>query len=189
MYALFPDPGREYLTLHQEGAEKAVFMMSEEFETMKEDAEVDVNQIRELIKIVEMSNVSEVVVEEAGMKIVVRQGGVTVTPVGSSVVAPVAEDESGETPETDIDNDRPTTWKELVSPMVGTFYRASSPGSDPFVEVGDEVAEGETICILEAMKLMNEIQAEEAGVIREICAENAEAVEYGTPLFYYEPLR
>ena len=71
--------------------------------------------------------------------------------------------------------------------MVGTFYRSPSPGSDPFVNVGDEVEEGDTLCILEAMKLMNEIAAEEAGVIREICLGDAEPVEYGTVLFYFEP--
>ena len=72
--------------------------------------------------------------------------------------------------------------------MVGTFYEASSPNAAPFVAVGDTVAEGQTLCILEAMKLMNEITAEEAGVIREIAVANAAAVEYGTVLFYYEPV-
>jgi oxaloacetate decarboxylase alpha subunit len=72
--------------------------------------------------------------------------------------------------------------------MVGTFYRSSSPGADPYVEVGDTDAEGQPLCIREAMKLMNEITAEEAGVIREIPLENASAVEYGTVLFYYEPV-
>ena len=70
--------------------------------------------------------------------------------------------------------------------MVGTFYAAASPGSDPFVAVGDSFSEGQTLCILEAMKLMNEIIAEEAGVVTEIAVENGDAVEYGTILFYYE---
>ena len=72
--------------------------------------------------------------------------------------------------------------------MVGTYYSAPSPGAAPFVSVGDTVAEGQTLCILEAMKLMNEIAAEEAGIIREISVANAAAVEYGTVLFYYEPV-
>jgi oxaloacetate decarboxylase alpha subunit len=71
--------------------------------------------------------------------------------------------------------------------MVGTFYSAPSPASPAFVSVGDTVSEGQALCILEAMKLMNEISAEEDGVIREICVSNGDPVEYGTVLFYYEP--
>ncbi|HWT34740.1 MAG TPA: acetyl-CoA carboxylase biotin carboxyl carrier protein [Paraburkholderia sp.] len=71
----------------------------------------------------------------------------------------------------------------VTSPMVGTFYRAPSPGADPFVQVGDTVKEGQTICIIEAMKLLNEIESDQAGVIKEILVENGQAVEYGQPLF------
>ncbi|MBP0591877.1 acetyl-CoA carboxylase biotin carboxyl carrier protein [Paraburkholderia sp. LEh10] len=71
----------------------------------------------------------------------------------------------------------------VTSPMVGTFYRAPSPGADPFVQVGDSVKEGQTICIIEAMKLLNEIESDQAGVIKEILVENGQAVEYGQPLF------
>ncbi|ABC37969.1 acetyl-CoA carboxylase biotin carboxyl carrier protein [Burkholderia thailandensis] len=71
----------------------------------------------------------------------------------------------------------------VTSPMVGTFYRAPSPGADPFVQVGDTVKEGQTLCIIEAMKLLNEIESDKAGVIKEILVENGQAVEYGQPLF------
>ena len=71
--------------------------------------------------------------------------------------------------------------------MVGTFYVAPAPGEAPFVQVGDEVAANQTLCIVEAMKLMNEITAEEMGTIREVCLEDATPVEFGTPLFYIEP--
>ncbi|WP_175778040.1 acetyl-CoA carboxylase biotin carboxyl carrier protein [Burkholderia anthina] len=71
----------------------------------------------------------------------------------------------------------------VTSPMVGTFYRAPSPGADPFTQVGDTVKEGQTICIIEAMKLLNEIESDKAGVIKEILVENGQAVEYGQPLF------
>jgi acetyl-CoA carboxylase biotin carboxyl carrier protein len=71
----------------------------------------------------------------------------------------------------------------VTSPMVGTFYRAPSPGADPFAQVGDTVKEGQTLCIIEAMKLLNEIECDKAGVIKEILAENGQAVEYGQPLF------
>ncbi|CCD40824.1 Biotin carboxyl carrier protein of acetyl-CoA carboxylase [Candidatus Paraburkholderia kirkii UZHbot1] len=71
----------------------------------------------------------------------------------------------------------------VASPMVGSFYRAPSPGADPFVQVGDTVKEGQTLCIIEAMKLLNEIEADKAGVVKEILVENGQAVEYGQPLF------
>ncbi|CAM2152365.1 MULTISPECIES: acetyl-CoA carboxylase biotin carboxyl carrier protein [Paraburkholderia] len=71
----------------------------------------------------------------------------------------------------------------VTSPMVGTFYRAPSPGADPFVQVGDTVKEGQTLCIIEAMKLLNEIESDVAGVVKEILVENGQAVEYGQPLF------
>ena len=72
--------------------------------------------------------------------------------------------------------------------MVGTFYEAPAPGEPAVVQVGDEVAAGQTLCIVEAMKLMNEITADEVGVVREVCKKDGEAVEFGTPLFYIEPL-
>ncbi|KAF1017751.1 MAG: acetyl-CoA carboxylase biotin carboxyl carrier protein [Burkholderia sp.] len=71
----------------------------------------------------------------------------------------------------------------VTSPMVGTFYRAPSPGAEPFVQVGDTVKEGQTICIIEAMKLLNEIESDKAGFIKEILVENGQAVEYGQPLY------
>lgn len=78
-------------------------------------------------------------------------------------------------------------FAEVTSPMVGTFYRATSPDADPYVEVGDSVRVGQTLCILEAMKLMNELEAEVAGTIKEVCVDNAEAVEYGQVLFRILP--
>ena len=172
-------------------------MMGEEINTVREEDSVDVNQIRELIKIVEMSDVNEVVVEEGGAKVVVRRGvsSAFVEAAANPPVAAPAEatDQSAPAaPPTDVavrdDAERPASWKSVVAPMVGTFYRSPSPGADAFVNVGDTVEEGQGLCILEAMKLMNEITAEEPGVIREIAVGDAEAVEYGTVLFYYEPL-
>ncbi len=195
MYALFPNEARKYLTSHQEGAESAVFMMSEELHAVKEDEYVDVNQIRELIKVVELSDIAEVVVEEAGTTVTVRKSGVgpvvaaaapdagqSSAPAAGSGAATQAAAPVAETTE------RPSTWRTVIAPMVGTFYEAASPGADPFVRVGDSVSEGQTLCILEAMKLMNEIVAEEAGIIREVGLGNGAPVEYGTVLFYYEPL-
>ncbi len=83
---------------------------------------------------------------------------------------------------------RPATWKPVTAPMVGTFYAAPAPGKPPFVQVGDEVAAGETLCIVEAMKLMNEIKSEQEARVRRILVENEQAVEYGQVLFELEPL-
>ena len=78
-------------------------------------------------------------------------------------------------------------WVDVKSPMVGTFYRAPAPEAPPYAEVGTRVAKGQTLCILEAMKLMNELESEVAGVVREVCVENSEPVEYGQVLFRIEP--
>ncbi|HET6498414.1 MAG TPA: acetyl-CoA carboxylase biotin carboxyl carrier protein [Coriobacteriia bacterium] len=193
MYAMFPNEARTYLTLHQEGAESAVFMMGEEINTCREEQPVDVNQIRELIKIVELSDVNEVVVEEGGAKVVIRKGVSSATVDANVGVAPSATSGAMALPTpVDVavrdDGERPATWKSIIAPMVGTFYRSPSPGADAFVSVGDAIETGQAVCILEAMKLMNEITAEEPGVIREIPLGDSAPVEYGTVLFYYEPL-
>ncbi|MCR5583575.1 MAG: acetyl-CoA carboxylase biotin carboxyl carrier protein, partial [Eggerthellaceae bacterium] len=85
------------------------------------------------------------------------------------------------------ESNRPASWVPVTAPMVGTFYVAPAPDQPPFVTVGDEVAANQTLCIIEAMKLMNEIGAEQMGTIREVCLEDATPVEFGTVLFYIEP--
>lgn len=99
--------------------------------------------------------------------------------VASAPVAAPASPPAEATPESGL--------FEVLSPMVGTFYRAPAAGADPFVSVGDRVEAGQTLCILEAMKLMNELQSDVAGVVQEIAVENAEPVEYGALLFRIEP--
>jgi len=188
MYALFPIEARQYLSTHKEGAEKAVFMLSEEIDTVREDESVDVNQIRELIKVVEASDITEVIVEENGATVTVRKGGGHYAAAPSEGVAPQAPVHPT-APHAAVApvHGRPASWKEIKAQMVGTFYAAPSPGSDPFVAVGDVVEIGNPVCILEAMKLMNEIEMPESGTIREIVAEDASTVDYGAVLFYYEP--
>jgi oxaloacetate decarboxylase alpha subunit len=183
-YALFPNEARRYLKAHAEGAEKAVFMMSEEIRAVKEDGYMDVNQIRELIRLVEESGVSEVAIEEEGVKVAVRKG----LQVAVETPAQVSSNGGSTQSEARKEEGYPSHWKKVISPMVGTFYQAPSPDADPFVKVGDEVVEGQTLCIVEAMKLMNEIAAEEKGIIREIAAENGQSVEYGQLMFLYEPI-
>jgi oxaloacetate decarboxylase alpha subunit len=185
MYALFPVEARQYLSTHREGAEKAVFMLSEEIDTVREDESVDVSQIRELIKVVEASDITEIIVEENGATVTVRRGGghfvASPTSAAPSAPAPAAATVAIES------GGRPASWREVKAQMVGTFYAAPSPGSDPFVAVGDVVEFGHPVCILEAMKLMNEIEMPESGTIREIVAVDGSTVDYGSVLFYYEP--
>jgi oxaloacetate decarboxylase alpha subunit len=152
---------------------------------------MDVKQIEKIIKLAEESGMSEVIVEEGDQKITLRKAlDSGALPVLSSP-QPIA---SAEVPHA-VDvispsvspGDRPASWKSIDSPMVGVFYAAPSPDADDFVSIGAEVRAGDTLCIVEAMKLMNEVSAEEVGIIREICAKNSDLVEYGTPLFYFEP--
>lgn len=196
MYALFPNEARAYLEAHREGAAEDVFLMGSDLVAGREGEQVDARQIRELIKVFEESDVAEMVIEEGETKIALRKAGAFAAGAPAASAAVASAPASGpapahQAPSADEDGSaaqRPATWKPIVSPMVGTFYAAPAPGAAPFVAVGDEVDEGQTLCIVEAMKLMNEITAEERGVIREVVAKNGEPVEYGTVLFYYEPL-
>jgi len=192
MYALFPNEARAYLEKHRQGAEGAVFMTGLEIDSAREDDAVNVNQIAELVKLIESSDVTEIIVEEGDQRIQVRKGHVTTQAHEPHAhPAPGAAPPAPESPqvlEEDTSGGRPSSWRAVVAPMVGTFYAAPAPGAAPYVAVGDTVAEGQVLCILEAMKLMNEITAEEAGVIREVAVTDASPVEYGTVLFYYEPV-
>lgn len=192
-FALFPKAAREYLERHAEGAEKTVFMTGKEISTVKEDDYMDVDQIKELLKAIEDSDVDELTVEEDGVKITVRKGGVVVA-TGKEAVTESQETTTGveekseaKAAETEAPKDYPEDWKEITAPMVGTFYAAPNPDAPPFVKTGDKVDKGQTVCILEAMKLMNEITIDDAGIIKKILAENAQPVEFGQVLFLYEP--
>ncbi len=191
MYALFPNEARTYLSKHRT-SEKVDFLLEQESSGTKEDDYVDINQIRELVKVAEESGVGEIVVEEEGVRIAVRMPGEGV-PMQAAPAAPAVQAQPQEVAsapskaEADANDSRPATWYAVTAPMVGTYYEAPGPGDKPFVSVGDEVAAGETLCIVEAMKLMNEITAEEMGTVREICLQDATPVEFGTVLFYIEP--
>jgi oxaloacetate decarboxylase (Na+ extruding) subunit alpha len=136
-------------------------------------------KIREVVRIVQETGVGEITVEEEGMRVSVRRTAET-----AYAPAPVASSPDLE-PAAEPRND---AFARVESPMVGTFYRAPAPGTAPFVEEGDAIAPGQTLCILEAMKLMNEVKAELEGIVRKIHVGNAEPVEYGQLLFEIEPL-
>lgn len=187
-YALFPKETVNYLSAHSEGVEKAVFMTAAEINAVKEDGYMDVGQIRELIKLVEQSNVGEVSIEEGNLKVTIRKQGFVAVDTGHSQAVMQNDGSSQAAVTKEVKQESyPEHWKEIKAPMVGTFYRAPAPGAEPFVEVGVAIEPGQTVCILEAMKLMNEITAEDYGVIKKILVENGTPVEYGETLFLYEP--
>jgi acetyl-CoA carboxylase biotin carboxyl carrier protein len=147
---------------------------------------MDLRKLKTLIDLVSESNVSELEITEAEGKVRIVKGGGAVTqsaavpnisPPPNAQLAPVAASPAvAPAP----------TGHVIKSPMVGTFYRSASPGAKPFVEIGSPVKEGETVCIIEAMKILNEIETDKAGTIVQILCENGQAVEYGQPLFVVE---
>jgi len=139
-------------------------------------------RIREVVRIVQETGVGEITIEEDGMRVSVRRTAEPTIVSGPSVAGPAAETELPPVAPRD------DSLVRVESPMVGTFYRAPAPGAATFVEEGDAVAPGQTLCILEAMKLMNEVKAEIEGVVRRIHVGNAEPVEYGQLLFELEPV-
>jgi len=149
---------------------------------------MDLRKLKTLIDLVSDSNVSELEITEAEGKVRIVKSAPTPVAVVTSVAAPVAAAPApiavAATPAVVV-SEAPT-GHTVKSPMVGTFYRSSSPGSKAFVEIGSQVKEGETICIIEAMKILNEIEADKSGTITQILAQNGQAVEYGAPLFVIE---
>ena len=143
-------------------------------------------RIREVVRIVQETGVAEISVEEEGTRVTVRRteepvaGQAPVPAAAASPPAPVPGEPAGAPAATD-------GAIRIEAPMVGTFYRAAQPGAPPFVEEGDGVSPGQTLCILEAMKLMNEVKADIEGVVRAIHVQNGQPVEFGQPLFDLEP--
>lgn len=146
---------------------------------------MDLRKLKTLIDLVSDSNVSELEITEAEGKVrIVKSSGAPLVihqPAVTMAVAP-APVPTAAAPAPEV---APATEAShaVKSPMVGTFYRSASPGAKPFIEVGDVVKEGQTICIIEAMKILNEIEADKSGTVSKIMCENGQAVEYGQPLF------
>ena len=153
---------------------------------------MDLRKLKTLIDLVSESNVSELEITEAEGKVrivkssnapmmVMHQPGMPMMPTPSHMpMMAAAPQAAAEAPATE------PAGHAVKSPMVGTFYRSSSPGSAPFVEIGSQVKEGDTICIIEAMKILNEIEADKSGTVTKVLSENGQAVEYGQPLFIIE---
>jgi len=161
---------------------------------------MDFKQIQELIKMINKSNIGEVSIEEKGFKLTIKQKEeaaqhIIASPQQLQQVSPLAAPQPSQASFA-TQTEKPKSAQDsatdnlitIKSPMIGTFYRSSSPGKPPFVEVGDEVATGKVVCIIEAMKLFNEIESEVKGRIVKVLADDASPVEYDQPLFLVEPL-
>jgi acetyl-CoA carboxylase biotin carboxyl carrier protein len=155
---------------------------------------MDLRKLKTLIDLVSDSNVSELEITEAEGKVrivkaVVHPQVANAVPAQPAMAMAMAAAPAALAPaavEAAPAEPLPDTNHRVTSPMVGTFYRSASPGAKAFVEVGDTVKEGETICIIEAMKILNEIEADKSGTVKEILCENGQAVEYGQPLLIIE---
>ncbi|HEB99042.1 MAG TPA: acetyl-CoA carboxylase biotin carboxyl carrier protein [Thiotrichales bacterium] len=151
---------------------------------------MDIRKVKKLIELLEESGVAEIEIHEGeeSVRISRHPSGVAApVPPPTQIVAPAPAPVSATEPAPISDSVPDVPAGHTVdSPMVGTFYRAPSPGAPPFVEVGQSVQVGDTLCIIEAMKMLNQIEADKAGVIKAILVENAEPVEYGQPLFVIE---
>ncbi len=152
---------------------------------------MDLRKLKTLIDLVSESNVSELEITEAEGKVRIVKGGppaavqVMQAPVAAPVSAAPAVAAAAGAPAAApaVEPAAEPAGFVVKSPMVGTFYRSASPGAAPFIELGQKVNEGDTLCIIEAMKILNEIEAEKTGTVTQILGENGQAVEYGQPLF------
>ena len=149
---------------------------------------MDLRKLKTLIELVETSGIAELEIQEGEERVrITRALPAVAAPATSTVMQAgpgAAASQGGQPAAPAVEAPPPVAEGHVVkSPMVGTFYRSATPGSKSFVEVGDTVAEGATLCIIEAMKLMNEIEADKAGVIKAIPGENGQPVEFGQPLF------
>ena len=163
---------------------------------------MDLRKLKTLIDLVSDSNVSELEITEAEGKIRIVKGGSAMVQGFNTAMHPQMYQQMQTVPQSNGPAAAPAPGTAAVvaapvaeqavashavkSPMVGTFYRSSSPGAKAFVEVGDSIREGETVCIIEAMKILNEIEADKSGTITKILCDNGQAVEYGQALFFIE---
>jgi acetyl-CoA carboxylase biotin carboxyl carrier protein len=147
---------------------------------------MDIRKVKKLIELLEESDIAEIEIHEGEESVRISRASafptqttqVAAAPAPSTVAAPTAAVAEPEPEE--------LTGHQITSPMVGTFYRAASPGSKSFVEEGQHVSQGDTLCIIEAMKILNQIESDKTGVVKKILAENGQPVEYNQPLFIIE---
>jgi acetyl-CoA carboxylase biotin carboxyl carrier protein len=146
---------------------------------------MDIRKIKKLIELIEESKIAELEIREGEESVRICRYSATPAPVATTVAMPAPPPATAESMPADTKPEAPA-GHIVKSPMVGTFYRAPSPGASAFVEVGSSVKVGDTLCIIEAMKMLNQIEADKAGVVKAVLVENAEPVEYGQALFVIE---
>ena len=205
-YALFPQVAKKFFTDRANGTLKteepakskvkpgkpATQANKTDDSLSKEDTTVNLNEIKELIKIIDATEISELNLESNGVKVAIKKGGASAPAMGGNVQVNTGKAENAvKAPSNDVTPVMAVPAVEAVaedntelvcSPMVGTFYQAPSPEAPSFAELGQQVKAGQIVCIIEAMKLMNEIETEFAGKVVEILVENGQPVEYGQPL-------
>jgi len=189
-YALFPQTARAYLERHRVGLESDVFGVHDGYLSSQPGAalqEATADRVGRILELVEQSDLDEVVIEEGDLRMTVRKAGAA--PVQAAApAAPAAAPSGVSVADAAAEAAGSTNGYHVVrSKWVATFYRSPSPSEPSFVEIGDSVEPGQTLCILEMMKMMNELTADIAGVVREILVENGATVQYGQPLFHIEP--
>ena len=148
---------------------------------MADEQAFDLEKLRELIALMDEHGLTEISLSQGDQSWKLRRGGAEAVPRGTAAPPPPQADGGGDTPP-----DEPT-YPTIDSPTVGTFYSAPSPADPPFVKVGQAVSPDSVVCIVEAMKVFNQIQAETAGTIVEVLVEDGDAVEFGQPLFRIQP--
>ena len=154
-------------------------------------AKIDYKEIIKLIDLLEERNLSHFELEVEGFKIKISRGQTFSSPVQAASLSssrPETEEKTNPASLEAISHEKKNNLHYITSPMVGTFYRAPDPSLPPFVDIGDTVKKNQTLCIIEAMKLMNEIESDVEGVLKEIFVENGKPVEYGQKLFAIQPL-
>ena len=149
---------------------------------------MDIRKVKKLIELLEESGIAEIEIKEGEESVRISrygQNSVVAAPMAAPIAAPAIAPVAAAAPAAEETPGLPA-GHQVLSPMVGTFYRAPSPGAAEFVQVGQSVSKGETLCIIEAMKILNQIEADKSGVIKAVIAENGQPVEFDEPLFIIE---
>lgn len=151
---------------------------------------INFNELRELLAAIGQTDITELTLKSKEFELTVRKEQIAPASQTAAIALPATSAPSALTPPPPVapaPSPVDKKWVEITSPMVGTFYQAPAPDESPFVQVGDRITVGHVVCIIEAMKLMNEIEAEVAGVVMEIAVENGQPVEYGQTLMWIDP--
>ncbi len=151
---------------------------------------MDIEKIRELVEMMEVNDLTEMKIVDGDTKIELKRGSTIMSTVAPVMTAPAPVASAAPAPAASVSAPATETvdesLQEITSPIVGTFYAAPAPDAAPFVKIGDQVTADTVVCIVEAMKVMNEVKAEVSGTIKKILVENAQAVEFGQPMFLVE---